>query len=159
MDVATYTEEFQKLCLRSRIQEDETVKVARYLGSLKWNIQEEISLWTPTIDHKCFQLALKVKEKNKKATYSKFRGIGREKDGRGQRGYGGRGSDSRPQGDNKLTEQQEVSSRRGSFNRGRGSNTSWSGRSKNQRRGSYFATMKCYHCNQLGHPTYRCSKK
>ena len=66
LDVTTYTKEFQKLCLRSRMQEDETIKVARYLGGLKWSIQEEISLWTPTIVHKCFQLALKIEEKNRK---------------------------------------------------------------------------------------------
>jgi hypothetical protein len=48
MDVATYIEEFQMLCLRSKIEEEEEVKFARYLGGLRWVIQEEISLWTPT---------------------------------------------------------------------------------------------------------------
>ena len=38
MDGAIYTKEFQKLCLNARVQEDETIKVARYLGGLKWNI-------------------------------------------------------------------------------------------------------------------------
>lgn len=53
LDVTSYTEEFQKLCLRSKVQEEESIKVARYLSSLKWNIQEEISLWTPTTIQKC----------------------------------------------------------------------------------------------------------
>ena len=53
MDVEKYTKEFQKLCLRLEIQEEEPLKVARYLGGLKWIIQEEISLWTPTTFHKC----------------------------------------------------------------------------------------------------------
>ena len=48
LDVASYIKEFDKLCLRSKIQEEEPIKVARYLGGLKWNIQEEISLWSPT---------------------------------------------------------------------------------------------------------------
>ena len=66
MDIATYIEEFQNLCLISRVQEDEAIKVARYLEGPKWSIQEEINLWIPTIVHKCFQLSLKVEEKNKK---------------------------------------------------------------------------------------------
>ena len=66
MDVASYTEKFHKLCLRSKIQKEEPIKVARYLSGLKWNIPEEISLWTPTTIQECHQLALKVEEKNKK---------------------------------------------------------------------------------------------
>lgn len=66
LDVSTYTEEFQKLCLRSKIQEDENVKVARYLNGLRWNIQEELSLLCPTTVQKCYQLALKVEERSKK---------------------------------------------------------------------------------------------
>lgn len=60
LDVASYIEDFQNLCLRSKIQEEEPIKVTRYLGRLKWNIQEEISLWTPTTIQKYHQLDLKV---------------------------------------------------------------------------------------------------
>ena len=94
MDMENYIKEFQKLCLRSGIQEEEPLNMARYLGGLKQNIQEEISLLTPTIVHKCFQLSLKVEDKNKKKEDSKFKGRGRGKDGRNKRGYGGRGSNS-----------------------------------------------------------------
>ena len=90
MDVATYIEDFQKLCLRSRVQEDETIKVARYLGGLKWNLQEEISLWTATIVHKSFKISLKVEEKNKNKEGPNFRGRGKGRDGRCKRAYGGR---------------------------------------------------------------------
>lgn len=38
LNVSSYTEEFQKLCPGSKIQEDENVKVARYLNGLRWNI-------------------------------------------------------------------------------------------------------------------------
>ena len=52
--VATYIEEFQKLALRSRVQEAESVNVARYLNGLKWTIQEELSLFSLHILHCCF---------------------------------------------------------------------------------------------------------
>ena len=38
MDIATYIEEFQNLCPRSRVQEYEAMKVAKYLINLKWSI-------------------------------------------------------------------------------------------------------------------------
>ena len=79
---------------------------------------------------------MKVEKKNKKKEDTKFRGRGRGRDGRSQRGYGGRRSDFRPWGDNKLTKKQEGSLGRGRFSRGRGPNTSWRGRNKNQWRAS-----------------------
>jgi len=54
MDVAYYAKEFQKLCLRSKVQEEESIKLEMYLGGLRWSSQEEISLWTPTIVHNYF---------------------------------------------------------------------------------------------------------
>ena len=51
MDVHSYTKEFQKLCLRSKVAEDESIKLARYLNGLKWSTQEEMSLFTPKIVH------------------------------------------------------------------------------------------------------------
>ena len=65
------------------------MKVARYLGGLKWNIQEELSLCEPTTIQRCHQLALKVDEKNRKNGESKsnFKDIGK---GRNQRGLRGR---------------------------------------------------------------------
>ena len=53
--------------------------MARYLGGLKWNIQEELSLWTSTIVKRCHQLALKVEEKNKKKGDSNFKDRGKER--------------------------------------------------------------------------------
>ena len=108
LDVAAYIEEFQKLCLRSRVQEEEVVKVAWYMGALRANIQEEISLWAPTTVQKCFQLALKVEEYNKRRQESnpKNRGRGRGR-GRGfhRGGYRGRDNESKTQEDAKLVEQ------------------------------------------------------
>lgn len=75
--MTSYIEEFQKICLRSKFQEDESIKVARYLSGLKWNIQEEISLWTPTNIQKCHHLTIKVEERNKRKGDSNNRGRGR----------------------------------------------------------------------------------
>ena len=66
MGVHSYTEEFQKLCLRSKVVEDETIRLERYLNGLKWYIQEDISLVTPKNVHQCYQMALQVEEKGKR---------------------------------------------------------------------------------------------
>lgn len=47
MDVQRYTEEFHKLDIRVNLDEDVEEKIARYLGGLKFNIQDELSLATP----------------------------------------------------------------------------------------------------------------
>ena len=91
MDVASYKEEFKKMCLRSKVQEYKSIRMARYLRGLRWSVQEEISLWTPTIVHKCYKLALKVEEENKKEQDSTSKGRGKGKDYGGHRGgYKGR---------------------------------------------------------------------
>ena len=92
--MASYTEEFQRLCLRSKKQEEEPIKVARNLGGLKWNIQEKLSLWTPTTIQRCHQLALKVEENTRKKGESNFKDRGKGRNQRGQRGgYQGRGNE------------------------------------------------------------------
>lgn len=159
-DVNTYTEEFQKLCLRSNVAEDESLKVARYLNGLKWNIQEEMALLSPKTVHQCYQLAIKIEERNKRKHDQSSKGRGRGRDQRGQRGgYQGRGGDQRSQGESKLTEHGGETSSRGGFNRGRGPQGGSNRGRGAGRSNSYFATMKCYHCNQLGHPAYRCPEK
>lgn len=65
MDICTYTEEFQKLSVRSKFAEPKSIKVARYLNGLRLNIQEELQLLSPNTVAKCYQLALKVDEKIK----------------------------------------------------------------------------------------------
>ena len=61
-----YMEEFHKLTLREKKQEEELERVARYLNGLRMSILEEISLLALDTLGKCFQLALKVKEKLKR---------------------------------------------------------------------------------------------
>ena len=48
LDVATFTEEFQKLSLRSRVQETGSIRVAMYHNDLKWAIQDELMLFSLT---------------------------------------------------------------------------------------------------------------
>lgn len=65
IDVSSYTEEFQKLTMKSKLVEPECVKIARYIQGLRMNIQDEMSLCSPKTVPKCFQISLKV-EKNLK---------------------------------------------------------------------------------------------
>lgn len=109
--------------------------------------------------HKGYRLALKVEEKRKKKQEKSNRGRGRGRDGRGQRGsFGGRSVDQISQGESELVEKSGDSNSKSSY-RGRGSSNSSRGRSSGSGRGSYFATMKCYNCHQLGHPAYRYAEK
>ena len=43
-DVTSYIKNIQKLYLRTKMQEQESVKLARYLNGLKWSIKQELNL-------------------------------------------------------------------------------------------------------------------
>ena len=47
LTVKEYTEEFYKINIRARYTEDTSEKVARYMISLKFDIQDEMSLFSP----------------------------------------------------------------------------------------------------------------
>jgi len=76
LDVATYTEEFHKYTLCCGYMEEEKAKVARYLNGLRFKIQDEISLLTLETVEKCFQVALRAKEKLKRKGEQQSRGRG-----------------------------------------------------------------------------------
>ena len=100
--------------MRSKKQEEEPIKVSIYLGGLKWNIQEELSLWAPTIIQKCHQLALKVEERNKINGDSNFKDKRKARNQRGQRGgYQGRGNEQKKQSEGKIIEKISDNSSRG----------------------------------------------
>ena len=63
MTMKEYTEEFNKINLREGYIEDTTKKVARYINGLKFHIQDELSLVSPTSVDEAYQYALKVKER------------------------------------------------------------------------------------------------
>ena len=48
------------------MEEDEAVKVARYLGGLRFSIQDEFVASNPRSIKECYQLALRIEEKLKR---------------------------------------------------------------------------------------------
>lgn len=70
MIVSSYTEDFNKLSLGARRQEEEVEKVARHLNGLRKGIQDEITMFAPNSMHKCFQMALRVEDKDRRRNES-----------------------------------------------------------------------------------------
>lgn len=66
LDIKTYNNEFYKLSIRSRWDEDEVEKMAKYLGFLRFNIQDELVVANPKTVEDFIQLAIKVEEKIKR---------------------------------------------------------------------------------------------
>lgn len=157
MDMSSYTEEFMKLCVRTKVKESEDEKVARYLNGLIFIIQEDLNIHTSEIVQKCFQLALKVEENLKRRHEKNGRGKGRQQ--RGVRGtFRGRGNGFGYQGDSN----QEDSRGENSCNQGGGYNPRGSFRGRRPpSRGRYQVRgpPRCYNCNQEGHMANRCLEK
>lgn len=144
MDICTYTEEFQKLSLRSKFAEPESIKVERYLNGLRMNIQEELQLLSPNTVAKCYQLALKVEEKIKRRQENNNRGRGRQP-------FRGRGSNFQPQTE-MHNEVNKFDNFKGSF---RGRRPNFRGRSPGRMNGP----IRCYNCNQEGLMAHKCIAK
>ncbi|XP_057842117.2 uncharacterized protein LOC131051562 [Cryptomeria japonica] len=153
MDVSSYTEEFHRLCLKSKTVEGNTEKVARYLNGLRVSIQDELNLCNPKTIQKCYQLALNVKEKLKRRQDQNNRGRGKKDfNNRGKGMSTGRGQNFRPQGEPNQENSQGESSSRGGY-RGRRSN------SRGRFGGRNGGPMRCFNCNQTGHHADRCLEK
>lgn len=154
LDVNAYTEEFHKLSLRSKRQEEESEKVARYLNDLRMNIQDEINILAPEIVNKCFQLALRAKEKLKRSEQGNRDKGGRSLIGKGN--FGGISRNQRFSGESSQGEQVGDSSSRGGYH---GRRPSGRGGTNGSGRGSKFSSMRCYNYNQMGHPAYKYPEK
>ena len=63
MTIKEYTEEFNKLSVRSGHVEDDLEKVARYINGLRYEIQDEISLLNLKSVEDAYQAALRAEEK------------------------------------------------------------------------------------------------
>ena len=63
MIMREYTKEFYKLNLRVGYVEDTIKKVVRYLNSLRYDTQDEISLVNPIGIDEAYQYALRVEER------------------------------------------------------------------------------------------------
>lgn len=94
LDVSTYTKEFHRMTLEEKMPERETQKLARYMNCLKFTIQDELSLFNPESVHKCFQMALRIEEKQKRRGEHNNRGKGTSFRGKGR--FNGRGSSPKP---------------------------------------------------------------
>lgn len=158
MDVSAYTEEFNKLTLRARKQEEEVEKVARYLNGLRQNIQDEINMLTPEIIHKCFQLSLREEDKIKRKSEFNQRG-------RGGKGFRGRGTFGRGHNFGKNEEGNQIEnsgdnfSKNGQFRGNSRGRNRFRGRFGTQGRGPTLSTGKCFHCHQVGHTMNQCPEK
>lgn len=62
LDVQGCTKEFHKLDIRFGHEEDVEENMERYLGGLRFNIQDELSLATPRSVEECYKLAMRVVE-------------------------------------------------------------------------------------------------
>ena len=63
MTVREFTEEFYKVNIRSGHIEDTPEKVAKYVNSLRFDVQDELSLLSLRSVEEAYQVALKVEEK------------------------------------------------------------------------------------------------
>ena len=78
MTVREFTEEFYKVNIRSGHIEDTPEKVSRYVNSLRFDIQDELSLLSLISVEEAYQVALNAEEKliRKQIQKSKVRGSG-----------------------------------------------------------------------------------
>ncbi|XP_059067542.1 uncharacterized protein LOC131858346 [Cryptomeria japonica] len=152
LDVSTYTQEFHNLTLKAKMFETEKQKLARYINGLKYSIQDELTLVNVESVHKCFQLALKIEEKQKRRG-EQSKGRGNSFHGRGR--FNGRGTFPKSQGESSNQSADNDAGGRGSF-KGRGSNN---GRGRSRGRGPNVFTGRCFSCNQVGHQSFRCPQK
>ena len=71
-----YTEEFYKVNLREGYIEDSSEKATRYINGLRMDIQEEMSMLSPSVMEEAYQYALKAKEKiSRKQTFGRGKGM------------------------------------------------------------------------------------
>ena len=63
LTVRAYIEEFYKINIRAGYTEDTFEKVSRYMSGLKFDIQDEMSLFSPKSIEEVYQCDLKVEEK------------------------------------------------------------------------------------------------
>lgn len=136
-----YTKEFYKVNLRAGYIEDTSEKTARYINGLRMDIQEEMSMLSPSVMEEAYQYALKAEEKiSRKQTFGRGKGIAK---GRGQVTRRGRIPVQRDEvgGSNQQDQVGRGHESRGGrpYQRGRGR-----GRGKE-------SVYRCYTCNKLGH--------
>ena len=82
LTVREYTEKFYKVNLRGGYIEDTSKKTTRYINGLRMDIQEEMSMLSPSTMEEAYLYALRVEEKiNRKQAFGRGKGVAK---GRGQ---------------------------------------------------------------------------
>ena len=141
-----YTEEFYKVNLREGYIEDTSEKTAKYINGLRMDIQEEMSMLSPSTMEEVYQYALRAEEKiSRKHAFGRGKGATK---GRGQ--ITGRGK-SPVYKDEASGFNQQDQARKGHEPRGR--RPYQRGRGRGRGRESVY---QCYTCNKLGHRSYEC---
>ena len=116
--VKEYIEEFYRLDIKSRHDEDDVERISRYVNGLRVSIQEESSLVKLENIEEAYEFSLKAKEKLNNKHEKRQRGRG----GRFPRGRG------RSNGENGRSELEKINLEKGKTewkgesSRGRGSN-------------------------------------
>ena len=77
-----YTEELYKVNMRACYIEDTSEKTARYINGLRMDIQEEMSMLSPSVMEEAYQYGMREEEKiSRKKTFGRGKGVAK---GRGQ---------------------------------------------------------------------------
>ena len=75
LTVREYTEEFYKVKLRVGCIEGTSKKTTRYINGLRMDIQEEMSMLSPSAMEEAYQYALRAEEKiSRKQTFGRGKG-------------------------------------------------------------------------------------
>ena len=131
--------------IRAGYTEDTFKKVARYMNGLKFDIQDEMSLFSPKSVEEAYQCALKVEEKLNRRNNS---GRGRGQTYRGKGAQTGR-EKSPVQKEEAESSRQPEQPQRGRDFRGRRSFQRGRGRGRNYE-------VRCYTCGKTGHMSWDC---
>ena len=145
LTIREYTEEFYRINIRVGYTEDTSEKVARYMNGLKFDIQDEMSLFSPKSVEEAYQCALKVEEKLNRRNKS---GRGRGQTYRGKGPQTGRGKSSVQKEEAESSRQPEQPQRGRDF-RGRRYFQRGRGRDRNYE-------VRCYTCGKKIHMSWDC---
>jgi hypothetical protein len=149
MTIKEYMEEFHALNIRAGQRERDEEKVYRYINSLRYEIQDKISMMTVRTVEDVYQIVLKAEKKlaRKKSQQSKGRGLNIGKGVVCDKAQNPKGEAEKP----------HNHSERGGSSRGRkGGGINSFPRGRGRGRGG---EVKCYACEKVGHVSWECPKR
>jgi hypothetical protein len=145
-----YTEDFYRLNIRTRQSERDEEKVSRYINSLRYEIQDELSMMSVETVEDAYQFALKAEEKL--ARKQSQQGRGKCPAPNKSKGV----THDKAHKSNDETEKPQSHSKRGGISRGKrgGGRSSSRGRGRRGR-----GEVRCYACGKTGHMYWECLEK